>query len=68
MKQHTCPTCGCPVRVSGRTTKHYEPILPEEVRELILESNLVEIFLPDKTRERFNKATVAVERILEGEK
>lgn len=24
----TCPVCGCPLRVVGRTTQHYEAITP----------------------------------------
>lgn len=30
-KDGVCPTCGCSVRVVGKTTKHYEPVVDEEV-------------------------------------
>jgi hypothetical protein len=66
MKHHTCPTCGCPVRVVGRTTKHYEPILPDEVKELVDEAGWAEHFLPKQSAESLREVRKAVERLLEG--
>ncbi len=38
-----CPTCGMRCTVEGRTTKHYEPVVPtvEQIRDII--SNCVEL-------------------------
>lgn len=36
MSDKTCPTCGSPVKIVGKTTMHYEPIpLRERVEEIV---------------------------------
>ena len=38
MSQHKCELCGTPVKVVGRTTKHYEPIRP------VAEGNMIDSY------------------------
>jgi hypothetical protein len=46
--KQVCPTCGCPVKVVGKTTKHYEP----------------DIVNQDELLEKFNLGIEGGERII----
>lgn len=49
-----CELCGSPVRVVGKTTQHYEPVMSEEVKALVEAAGVFASLAPGDSRDYFS--------------